>query len=320
MIRMRKLKEDSYTQEDIPKQFFIVTSYEQLNTSDISKGIIQGVTGVSGSAHIVLDFMGVGRNCILTMDGEEVVRNNRLTRIMYDNPHYLVSNDMDALFRIWQKSKSSSFAYTSVFENFFDHTKVWLKKQSDDIYEEILGRWTMGGTPAMKMRDAWTSNNKEVKNLKDFVDKLRDVLEDIEDYNGKSIIERMSYREFYNMIEGTLEVVSDIYKGESEWVLKDKTLNIPKGSLFVFGLPLDTFNKWRDGLLTDQEKFFMRDDTFEDWERLIELSSTIDRAGFDYDYMDIKKFQEVQSRILSDRSDSKIKVNKLLSKYPILEL
>ena len=95
MIQIKRFNEDSFTKMDIPEQFFIVTSYERLDKNNIASGIVDGVTGISGSAKIVLDFMGVGRNCIVTMDGPSVVQKNSLTRIMYDNPHFLVSNDME---------------------------------------------------------------------------------------------------------------------------------------------------------------------------------------------------------------------------------
>jgi len=60
----------------------------------LKTGKIKGLKGISSSSDIQFDFLGVARDAMLQMDSTKLLELNNITRIMYDNPHYLVSKNL----------------------------------------------------------------------------------------------------------------------------------------------------------------------------------------------------------------------------------
>ena len=118
----------------VPKKFFVVMpfgsdDYSAKPTKDIAAGVLDGVRGISDKAEIIMQWYGMSRDAILAMDGPELVRLNNLSRIQYDNPDYLVSNGMAALYRIFNKSKDVSYGPKGLAGNLKDHIAISLKEK-----------------------------------------------------------------------------------------------------------------------------------------------------------------------------------------------
>ena len=115
----------------VPKKFFVVmpfgsAEYSAKPTKDIAAGVLDGVLGISDKAEIIMMWYGLARDAILAMDGPELVRLNNLSRIQYDNPEYLVSNGMSALYRIFDKERTKNGSY-SLAANLIDHILIGIK-------------------------------------------------------------------------------------------------------------------------------------------------------------------------------------------------
>jgi hypothetical protein len=118
----------------IPKKFFVVMpfgsdQYSAEKTKNIAAGVLDGVLGISDKAEIIMQWYGMARDAILAMDGPELVRLNSLSRIQYDNPEYLVSNGMAALYRVFNKSKDVSYGPKGLAGNLKDHIAISLKEK-----------------------------------------------------------------------------------------------------------------------------------------------------------------------------------------------
>ncbi len=315
MIIMKDLKERSFFSEDIPEQFYVVTDIKyNIELNDIKKGVL-GVTGISGSAHIVLDFMGVARDLIIAMDGEELVNLNQITRIMYDNPHYLVSNNMLALSRIFQ-ARPDDFQHT--LRNVFDYMRLFMKKSSNSSYDDLYYWWDYAGIPDFEFSKAFKKMNLKIDNLSDFVRTLVEASKSIDEYNGKEYFENLSYKELYKAVEEALFYIGQTYKNEAEWVLKNKKLIIPSSTKFIIGIEnLEEYHNWRKGELDPSKKFFMGTE-IERWEIVDQFIAVIGNKGYPYSFMDVNDFRKAQAVILSSQDTDR--VDRLLSKYPELKI
>lgn len=115
----------------VPKKFFVVMpfgseEYSAKPTRDIAAGVLDGVLGISDKAEIIMQWYGMARDAILAMDGPELVRLNSLSRIQYDNPEYLVSKGLAALYRLFAKQRTKSGSY-SLAANLIDHILIGIK-------------------------------------------------------------------------------------------------------------------------------------------------------------------------------------------------
>jgi 8-oxo-dGTP pyrophosphatase MutT (NUDIX family) len=91
-----------------PKKFYVVVPISRLDQEarlmkDISKGVLDGVQGISGKSAIIMHWYGIGRNGVIVMDQKKTAALNKLSRIQYKNPDYLSSKGLAALYRIWDK-------------------------------------------------------------------------------------------------------------------------------------------------------------------------------------------------------------------------
>jgi hypothetical protein len=55
---------------------------------------VKGLKGISSSNTIQFEFLGVARDAMLQIPSKDLLKLNNVTRIMYDNPHYFVSNNL----------------------------------------------------------------------------------------------------------------------------------------------------------------------------------------------------------------------------------
>ncbi len=87
------LQEKSFRKSDIPKDFWVVFDLETM-IDELKSGKIKGLKGISSSSEIQFQFLGVARDAMLQIDSTELLKINNITRIMYNNPHYLVSKNL----------------------------------------------------------------------------------------------------------------------------------------------------------------------------------------------------------------------------------
>lgn len=127
--------------EKRPKKFYVVIpfseDYAKKQMEDLSNGVLDGVLGISDHAGIIMQWYGVARDAILGMDAEELFKLNSLSKVQYENPEYLVSKGMAALYRIFDKKPSDKSGRRGIAGNLIDHMQVGTKL-SNNRGSEIL--------------------------------------------------------------------------------------------------------------------------------------------------------------------------------------
>lgn len=165
----------------IPKRFYVVVPIgeehprDKKATEDISKGVLDGVQGISDTASIIMQWYGIGRDAILSMDSKKLLEMNSLSRVQYTNPEYLVSDGMRALYRIWDK-KTGGLGDYGVANNLVQYVKGGSK------LSHLHG-----------VREIRKALAKSTKNARSAAERLKKAVEDIDEDYRSSILSELNY-------------------------------------------------------------------------------------------------------------------------------
>jgi hypothetical protein len=243
--------ETSYQPSDIPKYFYLIgniTTYDGEKwvsneiAEQLSKLSIDGITGISSQEIIIPQFMGVARDMILVMDGTSVIKENKLTRVMYDNPEYLASNNMAALKRIWNRDQNSP--NSKIATNLMQYLAVGAKTLSSgysSVFAKVHSQLEYDG--GFKLSKTLPNNIKKITDLAIW---LSAGFKDI----------NLTITDARKIIVTTFQLIGKIYKDEGEWILKDKKLKIPKQSELYILVPQITKEVWERYLENKSDTFF----------------------------------------------------------------
>lgn len=141
MKRYLTLAEDSYKPEEVPKYFYLCFDSYNLDIKQLQSQTLKGVKGISDTELIIKNWFTAGRDMILIMDGKKLVELNKLSKAMYSNPDYLVSNNMKALFRLW--SQRDAMGLFQNFSGYFEGAGKKYAYAQDLVYE--MNRCGYGG-------------------------------------------------------------------------------------------------------------------------------------------------------------------------------
>lgn len=245
------LIEKSYTAKDIPENFYVVFDIEKI-FDQLKQRKIKGLKGISSSNEIEFQFLGVARDAMLEMNSKELMNLNDVTRIMYDNPHYLVSKNMWALRRIYQDNpqKWSSTTVNHIFGNLFEYLIKTIKesgKHGEFVHDaEYSGFRNVDYDWAKKI-----ANKLKIRNLKDLAKIVKNYIDNIfYEKMNKSWASRRTepydfkLQEIYKYLYETLLEIGRIYSSENEWVVKNDHLKVPKGSnLYLLTPTIENFKE-----------------------------------------------------------------------------
>ena len=221
----------SFTPQDIPKNFWVVLDlgYEpkQAVAEELVQGELHNVRGISSDNAIVAQFTFHNGNATLRMPGQATVELNSLSRINYENPNYLCSKGMQALFRILNQDQDDNGArnvLSSVMARFPDEDAnfAYYRNSIINSIHRAHGLTSRVNSP----RDLATVVQGTINQF--FTSKFE---QDVPNYDLGKVETWTLY---------ALERIGRIYREEGEWVLKNSTLKIPQGSTLILNLPRET--------------------------------------------------------------------------------
>lgn len=260
----------------IPKRFFVVTPFgahssEAKAVTDISKGVLRGVKGISDKAEIIMQWFGVARDAVLAMDGPELVRLNKLSRVQYDNPDYLVSNGLDALYRIFAKNREEKYGPQGLAGNLAEYIGIGIKKafKEEGLQAEAL-QLSKDLTAASLAIDEAAAKLPEDEDDRKAILRQAEVDEGDLRFLDKRLRKASEYTELfseYKTREGVTQRVVDLYLDPSDY--------------FVHSFK--DFRKERQRFLEDAEYYGFNPDQLLAFDGLLDAIhkalDTIDRIG-----------------------------------------
>jgi hypothetical protein len=249
----RVLAELSYQPSDIPGYFFLIFPLER-GAEDLARGVLGGVTGITDSGQMLYRFGGF-RNAMLIMDGEETVRLNRLSRVMHDNPHYFLSNNMAALYRVFQSAgPEDKLSRRQVMLNLLGYVFAAMKKHGSSA-GRMFAQWAAEQTAFHQdVADWYSEHPAPIDGAQDLVRwLLRRGLEGgfqaapwrrDQEWARKTWNE-IPVGEWQRAVLDGLRYVGEVYRSEGEWLVKDRTLRVPPGSRLLLKRPPETWPSTR---------------------------------------------------------------------------
>lgn len=222
-----------------------IKSFDKKPLQELSAGILHGVLGVSTSSYNVSEWF-VHRDALLVMPFKEFLELNKdAEQIQYSNINYMMANGMQPFYRLYNiKNDESDDAYYRLLQNIFPKVQrefqieAQIKGGIYSVLSEILDIYysskliTFVGKSGIRIdspnrfADLIVEYIKSGQIKKDYTSVYDDILRKntIESEMLSPIIER-----------GVLEAAK-IFIEESEWVLKNKSLVVPKNSQLIFKL------------------------------------------------------------------------------------
>jgi len=241
------LIEVSYTQKDIPTVFWMVTSIDEHSEKfleQISTGKLKGVKGISGTKEIVTQWLGIARNAVIVIPAKKFLKLNNVSRIMYDNPHYLVSKNMTTLFRLFDRSPERDYDWFGLMQTVMGYVQ-WAGKQSKPPSKSvatILYYIEYGTLAATLYGSAYKDEKPNINSIKELAAWVQKTTIKIAENKGKWLVEEAKdfpTSVWENLIVMALKRIGEIYKSEGEWMIKGDTMEIPNGSTIFIALDVD---------------------------------------------------------------------------------
>ncbi|RLA38978.1 MAG: hypothetical protein DRR06_19870 [Gammaproteobacteria bacterium] len=296
--------ERSFGKKDIPKAFRVVFDIKKDGAVEsLNKMVISGIKGISDSGEIIYEFLGVGLDAMLVMNGQKLVDTNKLSRVMYNNPHYMLSKNLEASKRLFNRNddKSNAATWHRLFEYIF---KRFLK-------DDLVSSYDLQASTIVQSL-SWTdaASNTKINTVKDAARMMKVATKQLikkkttwKNYDWLSFIIDLPDSKLQKYIYDGLLDMGKVYKVEGEWLIKNKKLVIPKGSILYI---LTTFNndmikRYEKGELDGnemltQERYIKRE---------IEFRDKIKKAGLAKKYLlkwlDWKAFEASRKKMFAKK-------------------
>lgn len=241
------LIEASYTEADIPKFFWMVTSvdeYSKDSMEQLATGELKGVKGISDTKEIVVQWLGVARNAVLVIPAKEFLELNNVSRVMYENPHYLVSKGMAALFRLFNRSPKNDYDWSGLMQTLVDYVKKagMGSSTNNKNMDQVLYGIDYGTLSSSWFASKFAKQRPSINTVKDLSRWIRNVAVEIAMERGEHFAkytEALSDADWMPLVVGALEAIGNVYKNEGEWLVKDEAMTVPKNSTLFVALDID---------------------------------------------------------------------------------
>jgi hypothetical protein len=266
----------------------------------LKTGILGGVRGISNSGQIIRQF-GY-RGAFLRMPGYETMELNKLSRIMYDNPDYLVSKDMAALYRIFDKDPESSYGPQGLMQNLGNYILKALQRVNHKAHNDLnyFGADSRLGY-AMKAKPV---SINAVPQLVDYVFEQW-TQEWHEEYTADT--PPFTKEDIRESVQKGLYDLGQTFGDEGEWLIKDGQLRIPPSSTLVVSVDLadtDVIKRWESQPQQVQEMKERGGPLYKEYQRVLSRRVKMDELKalpFKVNFLDSGSFNKSIEKMMSNR-------------------
>lgn len=220
MLRFKNwLTEHSYREEDIPEFFFLGFEWRP---KELKQHRLVGVNGISESAGAISRFIDDG--CALVLDGKETEKINDISRVLYNNPHYMASKGFEAGKRVmdWDDKK----LILQLLERLFLSLPIPSSTELISWY---------GSTTRYV-----TDRIGPVRDFHDFIKKAWKIFSTSKFYQDLPRMSQPTLQLFFQTAKTAANRVFTRYSDEEEWRVKPKWRKGPAGvaeRVPVFNIP-----------------------------------------------------------------------------------
>lgn len=302
---MRNLVEKIMNTAQTPKKFWMVFNMPNLVELDehdaatldqLKDGVLHGVKGISGSREIMMEWFGT-RNAVLVMGSDQLIAENDIEKIHYDDPDYLCANNMKALYRLWDKRNN----HQGFMQNLAGYT---FKKLSHDqnYWLSYYGLESWAG-------DTWKGMARpQINSFDDLVRIFPMVLVKATEHlkyksDQERIVKLIQEIDFAEPLREALTFVGKIYSSEDEWMLHNEQLIIPQKSMLLIAIEPVTFGEVLRGEIDKTSmEYQIKKYRYERAEGLLENIKKYKLAQrYTIKFIDREKFEDSRGRVMTNR-------------------
>jgi hypothetical protein len=288
-----RLYEASFRPEDIPPYFYVaMNTPDKINFDDLANGVVRGISGVSEDFHILKRYYDSFSSIGLIMPGQEFVRMNKVTRFMYENPHFWTQPDFS---RDQRRTGSGKYWLSNAIRNLMLNDPQVQQKQGPNFQP-----YTQLDPKGPTISALQQSKEQASSSWRDFSDedeaKINQIVDNLakSKFNNVGQLSKVLYAQFQQyfpqMSDMTKQKVYELVMGywtdhkgqnaqDKEWVLKDKVMNIPRGSKMLL-----------------ENSYEKMDEIKQRWDQ---FNSHYDIVKFDTDDMEMPSFEFLPDELKS---------------------
>lgn len=281
--------------------------------SDLSKGELEGVRGISASKEIMTDWFVNSRNATLILDPEALMSMNEIEEVRYDDVDYLCANNFSVLYRLFQKEGGSRGKdHQQLMMNILPYWISALRPHFPQI------KSTLDYVGYTKATYYWEENhaNYNIQSLDDAATAIFDMFTKA-DYGsyGSNIREDLASIPRYELLgitKATFKHIGRIYASEAEWIVNSSHLRIPRGSTLLLAVDPRSVALYPEWLKASAEersnpfKWDHREWSIARYDRLIKILKEYRLADFyTLKIVDATKFDNVSLKIRRRKRDEK---------------
>jgi len=219
---------------------------KQLN--DISRGVLEGVKGISDSKEIVTGWWMVARNAVVSMDASKVIQVNDVEKIYYDDPDHLCQDGFRLLYRIWDKKPDETKKWDGMMQNLIQYFVSGLKNLPNGEGTYAASQLEYIGFRS-KAEEHWHHRNSGVNDLQSAAHWIYNLATTGgKEWENKEIAERLTSEMVLSALTAALKHVGRIYQDESEWLVHSPEFHIPSGSSLLVGTSMKAaaaYQQWK---------------------------------------------------------------------------
>lgn len=295
-IMKTEINEASFQEENIPDKFFVSIMFDaegkwmhqhKDKLQQLANLELHGLVGLSQSPKNIVQWFGMARDAMIIMSGKEVIKLNKISRMMYENPKYFFSKNMSALYRIFelrQEDKSNGRSLIQrVVEKFM--RSATRSNDSSENMGQALYDFEHDGIESW-LGEQYLKNPVVINNSNDFAVWMKSQVD--QKYSKRQKIPFITVEEYRKYLDQAAEYIGKIYKTEGEWILKDKILRVPQGStlmILIPDIPKDVYEAWKkrneDGSMKNVWAFLGHKEKLEKFEAILHV---IKEYGLDSKY------------------------------------
>jgi hypothetical protein len=288
----------SYNSSDVPKRFYLAIHFYDDDdkigdtVKNLLNGELKGVKGIAGSGlKDMVKEWGNMRELMISMPSEDLLKLNKLSRVMYKNPEYLVSKGMAALRRLFNETGEK---YSSIFTKMQKYLMYAIDDPSIKYKIDYYG--------AISRLDKYVEELHKINDIKDLVNFIITHI----DENCKELKE-LGFAWWRKVVMKGLEKMGELYSSEKEWLIKGDSLKIPKSSRIYIVEPSHLKREYEKSFSQDKALQFFVDkkyvERYKKWLGLVnELKKNYRVEIVPDKYVDTKKYELV--KIARERGES----------------
>lgn len=231
-------------------KFYLAITSRDINPEFFTQGILKGIKGVSSSKSIWIEWSpNAGRDMLLVMPADALMRANKITRVGYDDPDKLIANNCKALGRILSIRDVARDAGDNLIQNVFSYAgfnKVGYGYQGVANKAQFIAHDIRKGRAFDKPEvDMASFGDYQTQGLQlGSYDKWANLFYQAakaSGWEGREFIKFFSKQnrsKWLPMLKTGITKAASIYKSEAEWIVRnpDLDLRVPEGTHIIYAV------------------------------------------------------------------------------------